>query len=49
MDLSSGGAVVRNSSGFRALIDSFLRDPIKNSIGDKRKSTITGPVSDVFG
>jgi hypothetical protein len=49
MDLSSGDAVVRNSSVFRALIDFFVTDSVKNPIGDKRKSTFTGPVSDVSG
>jgi hypothetical protein len=49
MDLSSGEAVVRNSLGFRTLIDFFVRDSVKNLIDDKRKSTFTGPVSDVFG
>jgi len=41
--------VARNSSGFRALMDYFVRDSVKNSIDEKRESKITGPLSYVFG
>jgi hypothetical protein len=42
MDLSSGDAVVMNSSGFRAVIDFFVRDLFKNLIDDKTKLIFTG-------
>lgn len=41
MDLSSGDVVVTNNSGFRAVIDYFLRDSVKSQIDDKSKSIFT--------
>jgi hypothetical protein len=49
MDLSSGASVVTSSSGFLALIDSFISDSVEKIFDDERKSTYTGPVSDVLG
>jgi hypothetical protein len=42
MDFSSGGAVVTNTSGFRVVMEFFVRDSVKNLIDYKRKSIFTG-------